>query len=51
MTRAEEVYADTLNLVGSDIVQDEDVLREALDHEHELADPDWARRRLMSLAV
>lgn len=42
MTRAEEVYADTLNLIGSDIVKDEGVIREVLDYEHALADPHFA---------
>lgn len=38
MTKAQEVYADTLNLIGSDL-DEEPTLRRLLDHEHELADP------------
>lgn len=38
MTKAQEVYAETLNLIGSDLVE-EPTLRRILDHEHELADP------------
>lgn len=41
MTRAEEVYADTLNLLGSDPLIPP--IQEAVDHEHALADPAFAR--------
>lgn len=41
MTQAERVYAETLNLLGSDPVDSS--VQEALDHEHALADPVFAR--------
>jgi hypothetical protein len=40
MTRAEEVYADTLNLLGSDPLIAP--IQEAVDREHALADPAFA---------
>lgn len=36
MTRQEEVYADTLNLLGTDVYCEE--IQEAVDQEHALAD-------------
>lgn len=41
MTRSEEVYVQTLNLLGSDVPDKE--LQEIIDHEHALADPAFAR--------
>lgn len=41
MTKLMEAYADTLNLLGSDVLDDD--LQAVVDHEHELADPEFAR--------
>jgi hypothetical protein len=41
MTKAEEVYAETLNLLGSDPLEPE--LQELVDREHAAADPAFAR--------
>lgn len=38
MTKAQEVYGDTLNLLGCGLVESPE-LREALDKEHAAADP------------
>lgn len=45
MTQAERVYADTLNLFGSDLhlSQDERDIQDIIDGEHALADPVFAR--------
>lgn len=37
MTKLEEAYIDTLNLLGSDVR--EPLMQEIVDHEHALADP------------
>lgn len=42
MTRAEQIYAETLNLLGSDLT-DVPEIREVLDQEHAAADPAFAR--------
>jgi hypothetical protein len=42
MTRAEEVYAVTLNLLGSDPLIP--AIQEAVDREHAAADPAFASR-------
>ena len=40
MTRAQEIYADTLNLLGSDLLTDgQSEIQEMLDREHAAADP------------
>jgi hypothetical protein len=41
MTHSEEVYVQTLNLLGSDVL--DGTLQEIVDHEHALADPAFAR--------
>lgn len=41
MTKLEEAYADTLNILGSDILDSE--MQAIVDHEHALADPRFAR--------
>lgn len=50
MTQEENVYADTLNLLGSDFEPPE--IQEALDKEHAKADPKWwaqeVKRRSMT---
>lgn len=42
MTKLEEAYVSTLNLMGSDIVRDPE-MQAIIDHEHALADPLFAR--------
>lgn len=39
MTHEEDVYVQTLNLLGTDV--EPDWLQDALDREHRKADPDW----------
>ncbi len=39
MTYAQEVYNETLNLLGSDVRSPE--MQALVDHEHELADPEF----------
>jgi hypothetical protein len=41
MTKAQQVYADTLNLLGSDVLEPD--LQEIIDREHSLADPDFRK--------
>lgn len=41
MTQAQETYAATLNLLGSDVL--DPVLQEIVDHEHALADPEFQK--------
>ena len=41
MTRAEQVYAETLNLLGSDVP--DEVIQDIVDWEHALADPIFSR--------
>ncbi len=47
MTRQEEVYADTLNLFGSDFSPP--LIQDLIDYEHGLADPEFARRKAEAL--
>ena len=42
MTGPERVYAETLNLLGSDVIADEK-LQDTIDQEHAAADPGFAR--------
>lgn len=42
MTESQEVYATTLNILGSDIVVDK-TIQDIVDHEHELADPEFTK--------
>ena len=42
MTKAEEVYVSTLNLLGSD--PEPECVQDLLDGEHMLADPEFAER-------
>lgn len=41
MTRSQEIYAETLNLLGSDIP--DKTIQDILDHEHALADPGFEK--------
>lgn len=43
MTRAEAVYVETLNLLGSDVRRDE-YLQAVINAEHAAADPDFAEK-------
>lgn len=42
MTKAQEVYATILNVLGSDVVEN-DPLQDIVDCEHAMADPAFAR--------
>lgn len=42
MTKAQEVYASTLNLLGSDVLDPD--IQESIDREHAEADPDFKKR-------
>jgi hypothetical protein len=55
MTKSQEVYATTLNILGSDVFDDV-VVQGIVDHEHELADPEFtnvlkSRREAPAVAI
>jgi hypothetical protein len=55
MTKAQEVYATTLNILGSDVFDDV-IVQAVVDHEHELADPEFtavlkSRREAYAVAI
>jgi hypothetical protein len=41
MTKAQEIYASTLNLLGSDVLDPD--IQESIDREHAEADPDFRK--------
>lgn len=49
MTKLEEAYAETLNMLGSEVL--DPLMQDIVDHEHALADPRFARELARRMTV